>query len=588
MRHLGFALFVVCCQPALLTGEDSVVSERWSQLAARYIDESPALSPVGATGLGDHRFDSELDDVSAAGRERQREFCQRYLAELKAIDRSQLTREAQVDYQMLKDSLESDLWRLDRLQEWAWNPIGYTQLTGGSIYSLMARDFAPVERRLVSVADRLEKLPTLFEQIRGALVPARVPKVHAETAGKQNRGLLSILDNMVRPELGKLAAAERSRLEAAMKLATDEVEKHQTWLEQELIPHAGGEFRLGLQLYEEKLAHVLGAALTRQQVRERAEFELKRVRAEMYAIARRVQLKADPGADVPLEPTEEQQQAVIVAALEQAAAAVPPRDGVVEAAQKSLALTTEFVRRKDLVTIPDDPLEIIVMPEFQRGVSVAYCDSPGPLEVGQKTFYAVAPLPTDWTDEQCHSFLREYNLRSIHNLTVHEAMPGHFLQLAHANRNPSRLRALLGSGVFIEGWACYTEQMVSEEGFLEDDPLMRLVTLKWYLRTIANALLDQGVHVDGMKREAAMRLMTHDTFQEEREAAGKWTRSQLTSAQLATYFVGFQEHRDLRDAAKAKWGSDFSLKQYHDRVIDAGSPSVKFVKALLLGEMVPE
>ena len=144
--------------------------------------------------------------------------------------------------------------------------------------------------------------------------------------------------------------------------------------------------------------------------------------------------------------------------------------------------------------------------------------------------------------EQATSFLREYNRRSIHNLTVHEAMPGHFVQLAHANQNPNDLRAVCGSGTFIEGWACYTEQMLSEEGFLDGDPLMRLVTLKWYLRTIANALLDQRIHVDGIRRADAMRMMIEDTFQEEREAAGKWTRAQLTSAQLSTYFVGYQEH----------------------------------------------
>ncbi|MBC8113126.1 MAG: DUF885 domain-containing protein, partial [Candidatus Saccharimonas sp.] len=310
---------------------------------------------------------------------------------------------------------------------------------------------------------------------------------------------------------------------------------------------------------------------------------------EMYVIARQVQLKEKPDAKLPEDPSPEQQQEVIVAALEKAYADVPPRDGVVPAARKSLELCLDFVRQHDLATIPSDPLDIIVMPEFQRGVSIAYCDSPGPLEVGLSTFYAVAPLPTDWTDAQCASFLREYNIRSIHNLTVHEAMPGHFLQLAHANRSPNRLRALLGSGTFVEGWACYTEQMMSEEGFLADrDPLMRLITLKWYLRTIANAILDQSVHVDGIRREDAMKLMMRDAFQEEREAAGKWTRAQVTSAQLATYFVGYQEHRDLRNAAKSAWGDRFTLKRYHDGVISFGSPPVRFVKALLLNEPIPE
>ncbi len=239
------------------------------------------------------------------------------------------------------------------------------------------------------------------------------------------------------------------------------------------------------------------------------------------------------------------------------------------------------------MTLPESPVEIIIMPEFQRGVSVAYCDSPGPLESGEKTFYAVAPLPVDWTAEQARSFLREYNLRSIHNLTVHEAMPGHYVQLAHSNEYPGKLRAVCGSGTFIEGWACYTEQMVSEEGFLGGDPLMRLVTLKWYLRTVSNAILDQAIHVDGIRRAEAMRLMMEDTFQEEREAAGKWVRAQLTSAQLSTYFVGYQEHREMRRAAEAKWKGDFRLKRYHDAVLSFGSPPVQYVRALLLEEPIP-
>lgn len=564
------------------------MNDRFQRLADAYINESPALSPSNATTLGDHRFDQRLDDVSPAARQLQREFCQRYLSELQRLDPRQLSRDNQVDFQMLRHSLQADLWSLDTLQEWAWNPINYTQLTGGAIYGLMAREYAPLPQRLTSVAARLEQYPRLFEQIRMTLEPKRVPPIHAETAIKQNRGVLSIVENMVRPHLEVLNEAERSRLTTAIAVTAREVEKHQKWLESDLLPLARGDARLGPRLFDEKLKFTLATALTRTEIRERAEFELRRVRSDMYAIARRMRQTEQPDSNLPESPTPDQQQQTIVWALEKAYANVPPRDGVVPAAKASLEIATEFVRRRDLATIPSDPLEIIVMPEFQRGVSVAYCDSPGPLEVGQKTFYAVAPLPADWSETQCASFLREYNLRSIHNLTVHEAMPGHFLQIAHANRSPNRLRALLSSGVFVEGWACYTEQMMSEEGFLDRDPLMRLITLKWYLRTIANAILDQSVHVEGIRREDAMRLMMHDTFQEEREAAGKWTRSQVTSTQLSTYFVGYQEHRDLRTSAEASWGEKFTLKRYHDGAISFGSPPLRFVKALLLNQPIPE
>jgi uncharacterized protein (DUF885 family) len=198
-------------------------------------------------------------------------------------------------------------------------------------------------------------------------------------------------------------------------------------------------------------------------------------------------------------------------------------------AKQTLAEATKFVKEKDLVTVPSTPVKIILMPEFQRGVSVAYCDSPGPLDKGQDTYYAISPIPDDWTDEQVDSFLREYNTRMIHLLSIHEAMPGHYLEGAHSAENKDVLRGVLRSGLFAEGWGVYSERMMADAGYMNNDPLFRLVQLKFYLRTIGNAILDQGVHVDNWSRDQAMDLMVRKTFQQEREAAGKWVRAQLTS-----------------------------------------------------------
>ena len=507
--------------------------------------------------------------------------------QLAHLDRHKLSRANQVDHALLLHSLRKRKWRLENLQEWAWNPLVYTELCGSAVYSLMARNFAPEPDRLRHVADRLEEFPRLYRQIRESLQPSRVPRIHAETAIKQNRGVLSILKNMVTPRLGQLDASDRKRLQTAIETASASVDVHQKWLETELLPHATGDFRLGKERYDAKLAFTMQSPLSRQQIRERAASELKRVRSEMYDIAQRVYRLRHPYTQFPQDPSPEYRQAMIRAALEMAYEDVPPADGIVAAAKKSMEITTAFVRDKALITLPPDPLEIIIMPEFQRGVSLAYCDSPGPLDVGQKTFYAVAPLPKSWTPEQIKSFVREYNIRSIHDLTVHEAMPGHFVQLAHSNRYPGKLRAVLSSGVFIEGWAVYTEQMMVEQGFLDGDPLMKMIALKWYLRGIANAILDQAVHTDGITREQAMHLMMEDTFQEEREAAGKWVRAQLTSAQLSTYFVGYIEHVDLRRETKQAWQGEFKLKTYHDKVLSFGSPPVEFARALLLDLPIP-
>jgi len=580
------SLFLLSAASQAAPGE-STMDEQFENLADRYIDQFPALSPVSATLLGDHRYDTELDQVSEAARAGRVRFAEEFLDQLGRIDPATLSRANQVDHALLKHSLQAQLWRLEELQEWAWNPLTYTSLVGNAVYGLMAREFAPLETRLTCVAARLEQLPRLLEQIRATMVPQRVPRVHAETAVKQNRGVLSILDNMVEPHLGKLSPAEQTRLKNAMETARGAVDVHQKWLESELLPKAGGDFRIGADLFDKKLAFTLQTPLTRQEIRERAERRLREVHDQMYAIAKEAYRAQYPYTDFPTKPSDAYKHAIVRACLEMAYSELPERDGVVDAAKRSLELATTFIRENDIVTLPPDPIEIIIMPEFKRGVSIAYCDSPGPLDVGQSTFYAVAPLPEDWTTEQVHSFLREYNFRSIHNLTVHEAMPGHFLQLAHANRYPGVLRAVLSSDTFIEGWAEYTEWMMCEQGFLDGDPLMRLIVLKWYLRATANAIIDQAIHVDGMTRDEAMRLMVEDTFQEEREAAAKWTRAQLTSAQLSTYFVGYQEHTDLRKEVEQRWGDKFNLKEYHDRLLSFGSPPVKYVRALLLDTEIP-
>jgi uncharacterized protein (DUF885 family) len=551
-------------------------------ISKRYLDEMTALTPVNATSLGEHRFDGELDDVSPKGYERRVALAHELLGEVQALASTEMSRANQVDAHLLESELQYQIWRVEQLAEWRWNPLMYTEMTGNSVYLLLARDFAPLPDRLRSVGARLTELPRFLSQVRETLIPARVPRIHAETAIKQNTGILTLIDQLVQPQLGALPDADQATLRTAIAHARTAIAQHQIWLEKKLLPAAKGDFRLGAALYDAKLRFALDSPLTREEIRTRAQEELVRARADMYNVARGV-LQNQPGAPaLPPAPTPDEQQDAIAAALELAYAQHPARDEVFDAARSAFEETTAFVRAHDLVTLYDDPLEIIPMPEFQRGVALAYCDSPGPLDQGQKTFYVISPIPSDWTQDQVKSFLREYNTRSIDDLTIHEAMPGHYLQLMHSNRYHSPLRAVLASGTFIEGWAVYSERMMVEQGFEGGDPLMHLIQLKWYLRSIGNAMLDQGVHVDGMSREDAMHLMTHDTFQEEREAAAKWVRAQLTAAQLPTYFVGVQEHLALREEARKKWGKAFTLKRYHDTVLSFGSPPVRYVRELAL------
>ncbi|MDJ0938617.1 MAG: DUF885 domain-containing protein [Woeseiaceae bacterium] len=572
---------------ALGAHAESDEDARFAAIAEQYLADLPVLSPVNATQIGDHSADDRLDEAGAAGRDARRELLKGFRSALADIDRDALSRANQVDAAMLSNQVESSLWWLDTLEEWAWNPLVYVNTAGSSIYGLMARDFAPVDTRLNNVAARLEALPRYLEQARRSLEPHRVPKIHAETAIKQNPGILSIIDTMVIPAMDTLDAGERERLEAAIETARDAVALHQTWLEEELKPRANGDFRIGAELYDQKLAFALNSPLSRREILARAESAYEAVRNEMYEIAKEVYRSAHPYTAFPDEPDETYKQAIIRAALERAYQELPPRDGIVEIAREQLAQASDFVVEKNIVTMPDEPVAVIVMPEFQRGVTFAYLDPPGPLDREQSAFYAVSPLPEDWTETQVQSFLREYNLYSMQDLTIHEGVPGHYLQLALSNRYPSELRSVLWSGPFVEGWAVYAERVMIDEGYLDRDPLMRLINLKWYLRAVTNAIIDSAIHVDGMTRDEAMKLMIEGGFQEEREAAGKWVRAQLTSAQLSTYFVGYQEHAELRKDIEATWGDEFTLRRYHDQLLSYGSPPVRFVRALMLDEPIP-
>ena len=567
---------------APLLAAQAAETPAFASLSKRYVDGLARLNPSSATGLGDHRFDAQVTDMSAAGRAKREAFSKAMLADLQRIDRKALSREEQVDAALLDNALRYDIWDAETLGGWAWDPQVYNDIAGSSLYSLAARDFAPWPQRLTAATARMEALPALLAQARANIVPARVPSIYATTVAKQNSGIVDIAESMLAPHKSELSAADAKRFDAALVKLKAAVAEHQVWLDKTLVPGAKGDFRLGAALYDKKLGFALQSDLTRAEIKRRAQAAIVDTRAQMYAIARQI-FGAKKGALLlPDKPSDAQQQAAIQAALELTYAKRPARDGMIDASTKALAQATAFVRDKGLVGMPDGPVKIITMPKFQQGVAVAYCDSPGPLEKNLGTFFAVSPIPDDWTEAQATSFLSEYNDYMIHDLAVHEAMPGHFLQLAHANATQSTLRAVLGSGPFIEGWAVYAEGMMADQGYLNGDPLFKLTVLKMRLRSIANSLLDIGIHTEGMTREQAMQLMTHTAFQQEREAAGKWVRASLGSTQLLSYFTGYSEHMALRDEAKKREGAKFDLKRYNDALLAHGSPPVRYVRALLL------
>ncbi|MBC7769156.1 MAG: DUF885 domain-containing protein [Phycisphaerales bacterium] len=583
---LGSAMLVPLMGGAALAQTASRADRAFEALGRRWLDRSMRFSPISATTIGDHRFDNRIDDVSAAGRNAGLRFIRDTLSDLERIDRTQLSRANQVDAAILENNLRAQIWQTETLQSWAWNPLGYQSLAGGALYGLMAREFAPLPQRLDSAIARMELLPDLLRKTRAELTPSRVPAPHAETYAAQNRGLKSIVTDMIEPHKATLSSAKQRRMDRAIAAFNAAVDEHQAWIEGTLVPAAQADFRAGAETFDTQLGFTLMSTMPRAEIRRRADAAVISVRAEMYRVSK-LALADQAGAPAtPDAPTPEQQQAAIRAALDLAAADRPARDQLVEVATAGVAEADAFLNARQIITMPPQPVRVILMPEFQRGFAVAYLDAPGPLERDLGSFYAVSPIPDDWTEEQTISFLREYNNRGILDIAVHESSPGHYVQLWHANSYPSVLRAVLSSGSFVEGWAVYAEEVMVQEGFRANDPLFRLTQLKIQLRTITNSIIDQAIHVDGMSRDEMMQLLTQTAFQEEREAAGKWRRAQLSFTQLSTYFVGYQEHLETRAEAQARQGTAFNLKAYHDGILSFGSPPGRFARQLLLEEPI--
>ena len=551
--------------------------DAFQKVAHDYVEQYLKANPEQATELGDHRFDGELTDYSAQERAKDLATQKEFRDKLNAIDGSQLTGANNIDFRILKENIDYEIFRAEELKEPEWNPLVYMQSLANSLYLLVARDFAPAEKRIPSLRRRLEKIPGVIAQAKANL--QHPPRIHTETAIEQTQGAINLVRTELAPLLGQAPQMKKDLAPLQDKTAAA-LEDYKNWLQKDLLPRSDGDFRLGGQKYRKKLHFALASDLPMEEILKRAKADLEQTQTAIYETALPLYKKYFPNAD---QQTIGDKHKVTAAVLDKLAEQHPNDVTVVDYAKKVVTEATDFVKRHDVVGVPNVPLDVIAMPEFKRGVAIAYCDAPGPLEKNGKTFFAVAPTPKDWSKKRKESFFREYNNYMIRDLTVHEAMPGHFLQLARSNefRAPTLVRAIFQSGPFIEGWAVYCEQIMAEQGY--GGPEVKMQQLKMRLRAICNAILDQSIHAGNMSEQEAMDLMTKEAYQQEGESVAKWKRARLTSAQLSTYFVGATEHLDLRAAEQKKLGDQFNLKKYNDQVISYGSPPVKYVREILQG-----
>jgi uncharacterized protein (DUF885 family) len=570
-------LFFAALLPLLLvsctTDQRSAADRRFEDVATRFIETWLASHPEQATALGDRRFDDRLNDYTRDGVDADIALYRAYIDTLRSIKVEELSAAHMIDYDIMRQNLTASLFSLEEMREWEWNPLSYNP--GEALYGLVARDGTSFSARMKALVARLKGVGAVLDAARANL--SNPPAIHTETAIVQNDGVIALLTGTVQTCIDSVDSPLRAELSAARDSALSALRGYGAWLAEDLLPRSRRDFRLGAELYAKKFRHRLDTETNPEDLLQQAWLDLARTKEEMYQVALPLYGELFDSRDA----AKLERDALIRAVLTKLSDQHSNDNRIVEQARRDLVAATDFVKARGLVTVPAEPLEIIVMPEFQRGVAVAYCDSPGPLEKNGKTFFAIAPTPATWTDARRESFYREYNDHMLRNLVVHEAMPGHYLQLAAANKAeaPTLLRAIMPSGVFAEGWATYTEQLMADAGF--GGAAMKMQQLKMRLRLLINAILDQSVHTAGMSEQEGMTLMMEQGFQEEGEAAGKWRRACLTSVQLSSYYYGNRRINDIRTRYQQQAGAQFDLRTFHDTLLSFGTISPKYLPVLL-------
>jgi len=581
---------------------------------AAFLDAYVAMDPVSATAIGDHRHDDRWPDVGPDAADRRLAFVDRWHTAFSGLDPTTLTADEAIDRDLILMELRAERFSDAELQEERWNPLEWVYLLGAGIFPLISREFAPLADRLASVAGRLEGMVALLEGARFALTGTEdgrpVGRFQTETALTQLSGIDELIDDAV-AEADRAApndqdvAALRRRIHEAAATARSALSSFETHLRDVVLPASDGDARLGRDLFARKMVHTMRSeSLTPERIMVAADREFLAVRAEMVRLARDLWPTWCPGRPLPGD-----ENTLVRQVLDAIAAEHPEAADLLDFCRAENVRIEAFCRDHDLIGLADTPLDIRWTPAFLRTSGGAMLIAPGPLDQGLTSFFAITPMPGDWTPERRESYLREDNARMLRLLTIHEAVPGHYLQGVYANRSVSLARSIFASGLFAEGWAVYVTQVMMDAGYGADDPALLLTHWKFYLRSVTNAIIDARIHVDRMSQDEAVAFMVDEGFQEEAEARAKYDRARLSSTQLSTYFAGSMEMWDMdllarRRAADAV-GADptaiqagalpggfgetpgFIYRDHLETVIGHGSPPTSLLRRILFDGDAP-
>jgi uncharacterized protein (DUF885 family) len=578
---------------------ESPSAHKFAALSDQFMKDSLALSPVSASAAGYHshvdaktgqkiELDTLLDDMSLQSIASQRAFYaswrERFHTETPI---SSLDQEDAADWQLIDDQIGLNLLEFDKIQSYRHNPTVVVELIGNALFLPLTQTYAPHDVRIAQVLSRIQQIPALLAEVKPYLADS--DPVWIKTAIQENQGNVDLILTSVAKEIAA-GSQLQTKYDQVAPAAVTALQDFSSWLLLDFSKRPSkGSWRLGAPLYDEKFKLVMETPVTPQQVLADAEQEMKTVRAEMLDLALPMHAQMFPDhtnhADLSVH---DRQNLVISETLGKISDDHTTRDQLQKTIESQLAGITQFIRDKKIVSLSSrDNLKVIPTPPFLRGIySVAGFHSAPPLEPQAEAEYWVTPIDPQTPAASVESKLREYNNFTLQWLSIHEALPGHYIQFEHLNNiQPERrrlLRSLYANGAYVEGWAEYIAQVMMDEGFLNHDPRFRMVMRKIRLRVISNAILDIKMHTMDMTDQQALEFMTQDAFQTQAEAEGKLQRVKLSSTQLPTYYVGLREWLAFRKKYQAAAGNNFDMLEFHDRVLDEGPLPVPIVEKLVI------
>ncbi|HLP19347.1 MAG TPA: DUF885 domain-containing protein [Chitinophagales bacterium] len=557
---------------------DSATVTKFENFKADFVEELWETYPGWATGAGYHKYDSVLIVPDAKARAAELAFADRIDDQLAVSSFNKLDANNKTDYKLIQNFTKGIRFSINEFKSYEWDPSNYN--IGGNLFDVIDYKQSALNDKLRALTIKLQNVPAYY-----AAAKANINKPileHTQLAIQQNEGSLYFF-NSIFPDSLKVSTLnndEKAVFEKNALAAKNAMLDYVAWLKENYPATDSSKFRsfrIGKELYAKKFLLDVDSRYTADEMFKKAEERKKYLHEEMSKLA--VQLWPKYFGS-PLNENKDSSLANIKKLIDKISLQHCKREQLLATIEKQLPELTAFINEHKLIDLDSTkPLKVRKTPDYAAGVAGASINSPGPYDKEATTYYNVTPL-TNYTAAEAESYLREYNDYVLQILNIHEAIPGHYTQGIYANRSPSIIKTILGNGATIEGWACYVERMMIEEGY-KPSPEMQLFYYKWNLRETCNFILDYSVHCNNWSKEEATALLEKEAFQQKKEASEKWRRATLTQVQLTSYFTGLTEIYELREEIKKAQGDKFDLKKFHEQFLSYGSAPVKEIRELM-------